>query len=119
MEIRDHNPINIFYADDDDDDRELFKSALNDACITSKLSTFEDGCQLMQHLAEMNQNHPDVIFLDINMPYKNGKCCLKEIRSNHQLNEVPVVMFTTASDQKDIEETFAGGANLYVSKPVS
>ncbi len=118
MEIRDGKPIKILYADDDKDDRELFQQALKDAHTDAKLTTVEDGDKLMKYLAQVDGQHPDIIFLDINMPCKNGKECLKEIRSKKELDEVPIVMFSTSSYKEDIDETFANGANLYVSKPV-
>lgn len=112
------NPIKILYADDDEDDRDLFRQALNDAHTDAKLTMVEDGDKLMKYLASVDGKHPDIIFLDINMPCKNGKLCLKEIRRIEELDKVPVIMFSTSSYKEDIEETFRDGANLYVSKPV-
>jgi len=112
------DPIRILLAEDDPDDRQFFQEALTEAQISSKLTTVEDGLQLTKYLAEADGQTPDIIFLDINMPYKNGKECLKEIRSNSSFKHVPVIMFSTSSYKTDIEETFANGANMYVSKPV-
>ncbi len=118
MVTRNGEPIKILFADDDLDDQELFQEAITEAKSGIQLTTLGDGLELMDYLAQLDGIHPDIIFLDINMPRKDGKECLKEIRSNKKLDEVPVVMFSTSSHQKDIEETFANGANLYVSKPI-
>ena len=119
MELRNSTPIKILLADDDADDREIFQQALNDAHADAKLTTVADGEKLMQYLAEVDGQHPDIIFLDINMPGKNGKKCLQEIRSNDKLKHVPIVIFSTSAYKEDVEETFTNGANLYVSKPMS
>ena len=111
-------PIHILLAEDDPDDRQFFQEALAEAQISSTLTSVEDGLQLMKYLEEPDGQRPDIIFLDINMPYKDGKECLKEIRRNQKFKDVPVVMFSTSSYKTDIEETFANGANMYVSKPV-
>jgi CheY-like chemotaxis protein len=118
MVTRDGDPIKILLADDDDDDRELFEDALKEANPSTQLKTVEDGDKLMKYLASVDGVHPDIIFLDINMPCKDGKECLKEIRSNKELDKVPVIMFSTSNFEKDVDETFKNGANLYVSKPV-
>ncbi|MFI5219995.1 MAG: response regulator [Bacteroidia bacterium] len=118
MVTRDGDQIKILYADDDADDREFFQDALEEAHTNAKLTTVEDGDKLMKYLAEVDGQHPDIIFLDINMPRKTGKQCLKEIRNDNLLAHIPVIMFSTSAYKEDIEETFANGANLYVSKPV-
>jgi CheY-like chemotaxis protein len=118
MTTEDNKLIKILYADDDADDREFFQDALDEAKTNAELTTVEDGEKLMNHLAQCNGQHPDIIFLDINMPRKDGKRCLKEIRGNNKLKQIPVIMFSTSAYVEDIEETFANGANLYVSKPV-
>jgi CheY-like chemotaxis protein len=117
MVTKEGDPIKILLADDDEDDREFFKDALDEVNSRTQLKTVEDGERLMKYLASVDGNHPDIIFLDINMPCKDGKQCLKEIRSKKELDKVPVIMFSTSSFEKDVEETFKNGANLYVSKP--
>lgn len=107
----------ILLADDDSDDRSFFQEALVQAAIPAKLTMVEDGKQLTDFLAGItNPPPPDIIFLDINMPLKNGKICLREIRNDKKFNSVPVVMFSTSSYHKDIEDTYATGANMYIVK---
>lgn len=112
-------PFEILLADDDADDRTLFEEAVLEADSSVKLITVEDGTQLMQLLAQINEPPPpDLIFLDINMPGKTGKTCLREIRRNQKFDRVPVIMFSTSSFHHDIDDAFQGGANLYVPKSV-
>lgn len=113
------NPIKVLLADDDEDDQHLFEEALKHTPLTTELSTVENGKELMDTLHDSSIPNPDVIFLDINMPVKNGKECLKEIKSDEDLKDIPCVMYSTSSSEKDIKDTFEAGANLYVSKPNS
>lgn len=118
MTAKKNQPIRVLLAEDDADDCELFQDALAAADINALLITFNDGEKLMKHLANAVGEHTDIIFLDISMPCKNGKECVKEIRMNHKLKHVPIVMFSNSSYEEDIEETFLNGANLYITKPV-
>ncbi len=106
----------IVLADDDSDDRELFSEALEGAGVEVNLETVPDGESLM-NLLNASEILPDLIFVDLNMPNKNGKDCLTEIRDSDVLNHIPVIIYSTSSSPKDIEETFEYGANLYVTKP--
>jgi CheY-like chemotaxis protein len=109
--------VQILLADDDEDDRDFFRQALCDANIAAELVTVNDGRQLTDYLSGISHPPPpDIIFLDINMPKKNGKVCLREIRNNDKYNNVPVVIFSTSSYSKDIDETFLDGANIYILK---
>ena len=108
--------VQILLADDDEDDRSFFREALTEAAISAELITVEDGRQLTDYLSATENPPPDIIFLDINMPLKNGKICLREIRNNEKFNDTPVVMFSTSSHPNDIAETWADGANLYIIK---
>lgn len=110
-------PIHIMLADDDEDDRLFFKEAFEEVKIKYKISTFNDGEQLMDHLCETNNPLPDIIFLDLNMPRKSGIECLKEIRSNERLKKISVAIYSTSSSEQDIEDTFVSGANVYIKKP--
>ena len=107
----------LLLADDDEDDRALFRERIIEIGANVELSTVKDGFQLMHALSEAEWL-PDVIFLDLNMPYKSGKECLNEIRQNAKLKHIPIVIFSTSNSEIDIEETFKKGANLYFKKPI-
>jgi CheY-like chemotaxis protein len=112
-----NNILNIALADDDEDDRILFKEAIEEITIKAKLSTFKDGQELMAYLNLPKAILPDIIFLDLNMPLKNGIQCLKEIRMNPSLSDITIVIYSTSSSEMDIENTFVHGANIYLNKP--
>jgi CheY-like chemotaxis protein len=107
----------IILADDDEDDRELFEEALSDIHPNAVLTTAKDGEELMFFLK--NYHKPDLVFLDLNMPRKNGKECLQEIKKNHELQKVPVIIYSTSVNPADIEDTFSLGAILFFKKPNS
>jgi len=109
--------LNIVLVDDDEDDRMLFAEAIEEISIRTKLSLFNHGQELMDYLVLPNVVLPSLIFLDLNMPIKNGMECLKEIRSNSKLKDLCVAIYSTSSSENDIEETFLNGANIYVKKP--
>ncbi|MFD2550540.1 response regulator [Bizionia sediminis] len=109
--------LNIALADDDEDDRMLFSEAIEDLDMRTKLSVFNHGQELMDYLNLPNIVLPNLIFLDLNMPIKNGKQCLVEIRKNPRLKDVCVAIYSTSSSEKDIEDTFLNGANIYIKKP--
>ena len=109
--------LNIALADDDEDDRLLFKEAIEEIHMETRLSLFNHGQELMDHLNLPNIILPHLVFLDLNMPIKNGMQCLKEIRSNPLLDGVAIAIYSTSSSEKDIENTFVNGANVYINKP--
>ncbi|MCK0159177.1 response regulator [Allomuricauda sp. F6463D] len=111
--------LNIALADDDDDDRLFFQEAIEDISIRTKLSLLKDGQELMDYLNLPNAILPNLVFLDLNMPIKNGMQCLKEIRSNPDLSKICIAIYSTSCSEKDIEETFINGANIYLNKPNS
>ena len=111
--------MNIALADDDEDDRMLFKEAIEEIKIKTNLSLFNNGQELMNYLTMPKVILPQIIFLDLNMPIKNGMQCLIEIRNNHCLRELMVAIYSTSSSETDIEETFINGANIYINKPNS
>lgn len=111
-------PVHILFADDDEDDRALFKQMIDELNVNVELSTVKDGYHLMYALSEIEWL-PDVIFLDLNMPRKSGVQCLTEIRNDKKLRHIPIVIFSTSSNRKDIDETYDKGANLYVCKPAN
>ena len=102
----------IILADDDPDDRELFREAFDG--LDADVETVHNGVQLMSELR--SGKRPDFIFLDLNMPELNGKECLKEIREM-DLPHIRVAIYSTSSNSKDIDDTFELGADLYVKKP--
>jgi len=104
-------------ADDDEDDRLFFREAFEEVKIKNQITTFNDGVQLMNHLNDKKNPLPDIIFLDLNMPRKSGIECLQEIRDNDRLKQLTVAIYSTSSSEKDIEDTFVQGANVYIKKP--
>lgn len=111
--------LNIALADDDEDDRTLFKEAMSEIKIKTKLSLFNNGKELMDYLTLPNVILPEIVFLDLNMPIKNGMQCLNEIRNHPGLQDLLVAIYSTSSSEADIEETFVNGANIYINKPNS
>ncbi len=109
--------LKIALADDDADDRFLFEEAIKEIHIKTNLSLYVNGKELMEYLTSPNAVLPQLVFLDLNMPVKNGLQCLKEIRGNSALKELSVAIYSTSCSEKDIEETFINGANIYINKP--
>ncbi|GIZ08185.1 response regulator [Flavobacterium sp. UMI-01] len=107
----------IFLADDDEDDRMLFSEALEEISLQTSLSLFCHGQELLDYLFQPDVQLPNFIFLDLNMPIKNGLQCLTEIRNNPHLKGLNVAIYSTSSSQRDIEESYSKGANLYINKP--
>lgn len=114
-----HKEVNVILADDDEDDRILFKEAMDETHKNVKLSFAENGEELMQKLTDPKLPLPDLIFLDLNMPLKNGQECLEEIRQNKRLRNIPIIIYSTSSSKEHIEQTYQEGANLYIKKPTS
>ncbi len=112
-----NTPIHILLADDDDADRLLFTEAFAELKIKSIVRTVNNGEELMGLLTTKDTKLPFLLFLDLNMPRKNGLQCLKEIRSNEKLKEIFIAIYSTSDSQKDIEEAFRNGANIYITKP--
>jgi CheY-like chemotaxis protein len=102
-------------ADDDGDDIEMFRSAINECSLNIKVSTAGDGRRLIDLLEA--EPSPDVIVLDLNMPRMNGYDCLKAIRKNEKYNNVPIIIFSTCALEKDIDYCLGNGANHYIVKP--
>ena len=111
--------LNIILTDDDDDDRLFFSEVLDEIELQTSLSLFKNGEELMEYLLKPTNIFPNIIFLDLNMPKKNGMQCLCEIRSNPLLQNLFIAIYSTSSSEKDIEDTFANGANIYLNKPSS
>lgn len=109
--------LNVLLADDDFDDCNFFKQAMDELSPTTHLTIVHDGEELMNYLTEKADKVPDVLFLDINMPRKNGIECLVEIKQNKKLKDIPVVMFSTANSWDTINHLFNNGTNVYIHKP--
>jgi CheY-like chemotaxis protein len=109
--------VNILLADDDPDDCNFFKEALEALPLSARFTAVQDGEQLMQLLSNETYELPHVLFLDINMPRKNGFECLSEIKQNNRLREIPVVMFSTSNSREKINMLFKTGAHVYIHKP--
>jgi CheY-like chemotaxis protein len=104
----------IILAEDDAGDRMLFEEALNEVNAKTELVTAEDGVELMSTLDQTVPPKPHVIFLDLNMPLKNGFECLKEIRDTPKLKEIPVVVFSTTDNPNTVDATYALG-QIFIS----
>ncbi|CAN5643648.1 response regulator [soil metagenome] len=109
--------LNVLLADDDEDDRLLFKEALGELKVKTNVVLLNDGVQLMNFLNDPATLLPDIVFLDLNMPKKGGMQCLQEIRSDKKLKDLSIAIYSTSASEKDIEETFIKGANVYIKKP--
>jgi CheY-like chemotaxis protein len=109
--------IHVLLADDDEDDRLFFLDAFQEIKIKTKVILVNDGVDLMNYLTGNGHTLPHILFLDLNMPRKNGMECLQEIRRNDRVRDIPVAIYSTSSSEEDIEETFVKGANVYIKKP--
>lgn len=111
-------PVRILLADDDNDDTFLFQEALEQVPLATELSVAENGMELLRLLTDVGAK-PDIIFLDMNMPIKNGLECLEEIRGMAGHERIPIVILSTSVAQYLWESAFKNGANLYIQKPTS
>ena len=107
----------ITLADDDVDDRLLFTDAFDELKINTVVNTFNNGQLLMDHLNNPESVLPHIIFLDLNMPIKNGMECLAEIKQNDRFKDIAIAIYSTSSSEEDVENTFVLGANVYIKKP--
>ena len=112
-------PLKVMLADDDKDDQELFTAAIKETKIDAEVTTVDNGQDLIDKLKDPAEPNPDIIFLDVNMPVKDGKEALAEIKADDTLKDIPTVMFSTSDSPKEVDESFKRGANLYVKKPTS
>lgn len=119
-------PITILLADDDADDRMLTRDALDESRLANDLRFVEDGEQLLDYLYRRGpyadpetSPRPGLILLDLNMPRKDGREALKELKSDPELRHIPVVVLTTSKAEADIYRTYDLGVNSFISKPVT
>jgi CheY-like chemotaxis protein len=109
--------LNILLADDDTDDCIFFENALGELLLSTNLTTVYDGAQLMQLLTNETNELPHILFLDLNMPRKNGFECLSEIKQNKKLKNLPVVIFSTSFEQEVVNLLYKNGAQYFIRKP--
>ena len=107
----------ITLADDDVDDRLFFEDAFDELKINTSVSTCNDGVELMEYLTNPETILPNILFLDLNMPRKNGFECLLEIRADKKFDDIAIAIYSTSSSEDDIENTLVHGANIYIKKP--
>jgi CheY-like chemotaxis protein len=118
-------PIVILLADDDEEDRMLTSDALEESRVVNELRFVEDGEELLEYLQQRGRYAqpgsapaPGLILLDLNMPKKDGREALKEIKADPQLRRIPVIVLTTSKAEEDIFRTYDLGANSFITKPV-
>jgi CheY-like chemotaxis protein len=120
------NPITILLADDDPDDRLLTRDAFDESRLRNELDMVEDGEELMDYLhnrgrfsGDAARPRPSLILLDLNMPRKDGREALKEIKGDPELRSIPIVVLTTSKAEEDIFRTYDLGVNSFIIKPVT
>ena len=123
---RQGEPISILMADDDEEDCMLTKEALEESRLANDLRFVGDGEELMDYLrrrgryaAPNDAPRPGLILLDLNMPKKDGREALKEIKADPELRRIPIVVLTTSKAEEDIYRSYDLGVNSFIIKPVS
>jgi CheY-like chemotaxis protein len=118
--------ITILLAEDDADDRLLVKEALAEGRVVNDLRFVEDGEELLDYLRRRGRYadpeaspRPGLVLLDLNMPRKDGREALREIKSDPDLKRIPVVVMTTSKAEEDVLRSYDLGANSYITKPVT
>ena len=119
-------PITILMADDDADDRRLTQEAFEEARLINDVRFVENGEQLLEYLRKQGPYappaeapRPGLILLDLNMPRKDGRTVLKELKGDPELRQIPVVVLTTSKADEDIYKSYDLGVNSYIVKPVT
>ena len=121
MKHNEHNPISakplqILLADDDADDHFLFDKIIGALPIDIQITTVEDGEKLMKYLYENSEELPDILFLDYNMPRRNGSECLLEIKESSLLKAIPVIIYSTYFHEDIAKVLYENGAYYYIRK---
>ena len=118
-------PFTILLADDDEEDRELARDALQDSRLANEMRFVIDGQDLLDYLhhegrwTEEDSPRPGIILLDLNMPKKDGREALQEIKADEALRRIPVVVLTTSKDEADVLSTYDLGVSSFITKPVT
>ena len=123
----DRKPVTILLADDDEEDRELARDALQDSRLANEMRFVHDGQDLMDYLRRegrwadpsMDAPRPGIILLDLNMPKKDGREALAEIKADECLRQIPIVVLTTSKDEADVLSTYDLGVSSFITKPVT
>jgi CheY-like chemotaxis protein len=123
---RETRPISIVVADDDEDDRMMIQDAFEEARLANELQFVEDGEELLDCLRRegayahlSGKPYPGVILLDLNMPRKDGREALRELKADPELCRIPVVVLTTSEAEEDIVRTYGLGVSSFITKPVT
>ncbi|MBT1703972.1 response regulator [Chryseosolibacter indicus] len=116
MKALEEVPKHVLLAEDDDDDFDFFSMAIDETSLTVILKRAENGDILLQLL---DQNIPDILFMDIFLPYKTGRECLREIRANRKYDSLPIIIYTSVKELEQIEFCYREGSNFYMIKPTS
>lgn len=115
-------PIEILLVEDNPGDAELAREALNDSKLANSLAIVEDGEEAMAYLLQQGKYkeaiRPDLILLDLNLPKKDGREVLAEIKINDELKRIPVVVLTTSRAEEDVLKAYNLHANCYITKPI-
>ncbi len=122
-----NRPFTILLADDDEEDRELARDALQDAHLANEMKFAVDGQDLLDYLRRegrwadpsVDAPRPGIILLDLNMPKKDGREALAEIKADASLRRIPVVVLTTSNDEADVLRTYDLGVSSFITKPVT
>ena len=112
--------MTILVAEDDADDRFLIQTAFEEKGYTDKLDFVENGVELISYLADNTKNNiPRIILLDLNMPKKDGRQVLVELKQHELFKRIPIVVFTTTKNENEISRCYDLGANTYIVKPTT
>jgi CheY-like chemotaxis protein len=119
--------VTILMADDDEEDCELTRDALRDAHVRNELRFVSDGEELLDYLRRagryagpaVDAPRPGIILLDLNMPKKDGREALVEIKADQSLRRIPIVVLTTSKDEEDVLRTYDLGVSSFITKPVT
>jgi two-component system, chemotaxis family, response regulator Rcp1 len=115
-------PIKILLVEDNEPDVVLTQEAFKEAKIANSLYVAEDGVEALEFLRKQGKfahvPRPDLILLDLNLPRKDGRAVLEEIKADPSLASIPVVILTTSTDERDIIRAYTSHANCYIIKPV-
>lgn len=110
--------MHIILADDDEEDRELFREAIEELNLDVELTLFKNGDDLLDYLHDSdNAKLPHILFLDLNMLCTKYDDCLTEIRRHSKFKDLSIAIYSMSGSEKDIHNTFVGGANIYIQKP--